>query len=303
MHMSNTKTAATAMVIVAAVLWGFIGVFIRVLSDAGLDTMQINGARSIICTVLLAIVLSVHDRGLFRMEKRHIWFFIFAALMKLIMDICYVQAQLMLSLSLAAVLLSTDCYFMLIVSYFMFRGDITPMRIFAAVLGFFGCAILVGLFTEDIGDIDVVGALIGLGAGVAGTFYAVGLKVTMTKGYDPMTVLFYVFFLGSIMMLPIMNVPGTAVILSDDPGLIAFMVLIGIFFTLVPYYLYSRGLKELEPSTVTVLLFIETAAAAIAGLVFYNEALTFVDIIGLSMVLLSMFLVDRRFGHGKAKKE
>ena len=299
---ANRKTAAMLMVIGAAVLWGFIGVFIRILSEAGLDTMQINGARSVICTILLAIVLFVYDRRLFRIEKRHIWLIAFAALMKLLMDICYVQAQLQLSLSLAAVLLSTDCYFMLIVSYFMFRGGLTPMRIFAAVIGFFGCAILVGLFTDDIGDIDAVGVLIGLAAGVAGTFYAVGLKVTMSKGYDPVTVLFYVFLFGSIMMLPIMNLPGMVTILSDRADLIAFMVVIGIFFTLTPYYLYSSGLKELEPSIVTVLLFIETATAALAGLMFYSEQITVADVIGLSMVLVSMFMVDERAKYHSVEK-
>lgn len=299
----SLKTASMLMVITAAILWGFIGVFIRVLSDAGLDTMQINGARSIVCTILIAFVLTVYDRGLFSIRKKDIWLFAFAALMKLLMDICYVQAQLVLSLSLAAVLLSTDCYFMLIVSYFLFRGDITPMRIIAAVIGFIGCAILVGLFTESPENIDAVGVLIGLGAGVAGTFYAVGLKVTMTRGYDPVTVLFYVFLLGSVMMLPIMNLPGTVAVISDDMRYLAFMVVIGIFFTLIPYYLYSRGLKELEPSTVTVLLFIETAAAAIAGLMFYSEMITITDVIGLGMVLLSMFLVDRRFTHRNAEKE
>jgi len=298
----NRKTVAMLMVIGAAVLWGFIGVFIRILSEAGLDTMQINGLRSIICTILLAIVLLVYDRRLFRIEKKHIWLIVFAALMKLLMDICYVQAQLQLSLSLAAVLLSTDCYFILIVSYFMFRGGLTPMRVYAAVIGFFGCAILVGLFTENIGDIDVIGVLIGLAAGVAGTFYAVGLKVTMSKGYDPVTVLFYVFLAGSIMMLPIMNLPGTVNILSDRMDLIAFMMVIGIFFTLTPYYLYSSGLKELEPSTVTVLLFIETATAALAGLMFYSEQITLADVIGLSMVLVSMFMVDERVKHHKVEK-
>ena len=183
----------------------------------------------------------------------------------------------------------------------MFRGGLTPMRIFAAIIGFFGCAILVGLFTEDIGDIDGVGVLIGLAAGVAGTFYAVGLKVTMSKGYDPITVLFYVFLFGSIMMLPIMNLPGTVTVLSDRLDLIVFMIVIGIFFTLTPYYLYSSGLKELEPSTVTVLLFIETATAALAGLMFYSEQITVADVIGLSMVLISMFMVDERVKHHKAK--
>ncbi len=290
----NIRSLSIAMVLIAAVLWGFIGVFVRVLSDAGMDTMQINGIRSLMCTILLAIVLLICNRSLFKIQIKDIWLFAIAALMKLAMDICYVQAQIVLSLSLAAVLLSTDCYFILIVSYFMFKGDITPMRILAAVIGFFGCAVLVGVFTEDLGNIDFIGVLIGLGAGVAGTFYAVGLKVTMGKGYDPTTVLFYVFLLGTVMMLPIMNMPGTVAILADDMRYLAFIIIIGLFFTLTPYYLYSRGLKELEPSTVTVLLFSETATAAIAGLIFYSEAITISDIIGLGMVLASLFLVDKR---------
>ena len=295
----NIRSLSIAMVLIAAVLWGFIGVFVRVLSDAGMDTMQINGIRSLMCTILLAIVLLICNRSLFRIQIKDIWLFAIAALMKLAMDICYVQAQIVLSLSLAAVLLSTDCYFILIVSYFMFKGDITPMRILAAVIGFFGCAVLVGVFTEDLGNIDFIGVLIGLGAGVAGTFYAVGLKVTMGKGYDPTTVLFYVFLLGTVMMLPIMNMPGTVAILADDVRYLAFIIIIGLFFTLTPYYLYSRGLKELEPSTVTVLLFSETATAAIAGLIFYSEAITISDMIGLGMVLASLFLVDKRVNKKK----
>ncbi|MBQ6547870.1 MAG: EamA family transporter [Candidatus Methanomethylophilaceae archaeon] len=289
----NRKTVPMLMIVTAAVLWGFIGVFVRILSDAGLGTMQINGVRSLVCTCLIAMILLIYDRNLFKIDIRDIWLFVFAALMKLLMDICYVQAQLDLSLSLAAVLLSTDCYFMLIVSFFLFKGDVTWMKIFAAAMGFFGCAILVGLFTEDIGDINAVGVSIGLGSAVAGTFYAVGLKFTMMKGYDPTTVLFYVFLLGTFMIIPIMNLPGTVTIVMDDLGLLGFIVIIGIFFTLTPYYLYSRGLKDLQPSTVTILLFVETASAALAGLMFYNEQLTLLDIFGLGLILISLFLVDR----------
>lgn len=289
----NRKTVPMLMIVTAAVLWGFIGVFVRILSDAGLGTMQINGVRSLVCTCLIAMILLIYDRNLFKIDIRDIWLFVFAALMKLLMDICYVQAQLDLSLSLAAVLLSTDCYFMLIVSFFLFKGDVTWMKIFAAAMGFFGCAILVGLFTEDIGDINAVGVSIGLGSAVAGTFYAVGLKFTMMKGYDPTTVLFYVFLLGTFMIIPIMNLPGTVTIVMDDLDLLGFIVIIGIFFTLTPYYLYSRGLKDLQPSTVTILLFVETASAALAGLMFYNEQLTLLDIFGLGLILISLFLVDR----------
>ncbi len=289
----DRRTLPAVMVIAAAALWGFIGVFVRILSDAGLDTMQINGARSIVCTVLLFIALTVYDRSILNIRLKDVWLFVFPALMKVIMDICYIEAQLELSLSLAAVLICTDCYFTLIVSYFLFRKDVTLPKILAAIIGFTGCAVLVGLFTEDIGKINMIGVLIGLAAGLAGTFYAIGLKVTMNKGYGSITTLFYVFLLSTLMMLPIMDLPGTVTILSDDTRYVWFLIVIVLFFTMTPYCLYSRGLKDLDPSTVNILLFVDIAASAVAGLLFYNETLDLVDIIGFAMILLSLILVGR----------
>ncbi len=289
----DRRTLPAVMVIAAAALWGFIGVFVRILSEAGLDTMQINGARSIVCTVLLFIALTVYDRSILNIRLKDVWLFMFPALMKVIMDICYIEAQLELSLSLAAVLICTDCYFTLIVSYFLFRKDVTLPKILAAIIGFTGCAVLVGLFTEDIGKINMIGVLIGLAAGLAGTFYAIGLKVTMNKGYGSITTLFYVFLLSTLMMLPIMDLPGTVTILSDDTRYVWFLIVIVLFFTMTPYCLYSRGLKDLDPSTVNILLFVDIAASAVAGLLFYNETLDLVDIIGFAMILLSLILVGR----------
>ena len=97
--MISGRTRAVSMVLVATVLWGFIGVPVRVLSDAGLDSLQINGARTLITTVMLAAILYCYDRSVFRIGRKDIWILLLAAVMKLLMDICYVQAQVMLTLS------------------------------------------------------------------------------------------------------------------------------------------------------------------------------------------------------------
>ncbi len=293
------KANATAMVLIATTLWGFIGVLIRGLSEAGLDSIQINGLRSIVSAVMLFAILFVYDRSLFRINRRDVWVILFAAAAKLMMDICYVQAQVTLSLSLAAVLLSTDCYFTFFFAYFIFRDDLTVMKIAASVIGFLGCAVLVGLFSGDIGDVDSVGVLIGFGAAVFGALYTVGLKTSMDRGNHPTSVLFYVFLFGSIMILPFMDPVGSFGTVFSGWDTLGILLVLGLFFTLLPYYLYSKGLKALAPSTVNVLLFMETAMAAVAGLLVYGEMLTFSDVIGLAMVLLSIFLVDRRFGKAK----
>jgi len=290
------KANATAMVLIATTLWGFIGVLIRGLAEAGLDSVQINALRSIVSTVMLFAILFVYDRSLLRINRKDIGVVLFAAAAKLMMDICYVQAQMTLSLSLAAVLLSTDCYFTFFFVYFIFKDDLTVMKIVASVIGFLGCAVLVGLFSGDIGDVDSVGVLIGFGAAVFGALYTVGLKTSLDRGNHPTSVLFYVFLFGSVMILPFMDPVGTFVTVFSGWDTLGILLALGFFFTLLPYYCYSVGLKSLAPSTVNVLLFMETAMAAVAGLLVYGEMLTFSDVIGLAMVLLSIFLVDRRDG-------
>ena len=290
------KANATAMVLIATTLWGFIGVPVRGMSEAGLDSVQINGARTVVTAILLLVLLLIADRSLFRIRREELPFMIVAAVMKLLMDICYVQAQVTLSLSLAAVLLSTGCYFTIFLSFFLFRSSLTWKKIAASVIGFSGCALMVGVLSGDIGDIDTVGVLIGLGAALAGAFYSVSMKMGLDRGSHPTSVLFYVFLFGSFMILPFMDPVGTFSTVSSGLDTFGILMLLAVMFTLVPYYCYTKGLKDLDPTTVNILLFTETAMAAVAGMLVYGEMLTFIDIVGLAMILLSVSMVDRRDG-------
>ncbi len=291
--MSAVRTRSVALVVIAAALWGFIGVLIRGLSDLGLDSLQINGARTWISMIMLAVILYFYDRSLFRIRKGDVLILVFVAAMKLLMDICYVQAQVMLDLSLAAVLLNTGCYFALILTFILYRSGITGLRILAVFVGFFGCVLMMGLLDGDFDDVDPVGVLIGLGSGAFGAFYSVGLKKSMERGVGGTTALFYVFLFGAIMILPFMQPADTVTSVFSGWNYVGIVLALGFFFTLVPYYLYTVGLRHLEPSTVNVLLFVEVAMAAVAGLLVFGEDLPLEDIAGLLLILASIFMVER----------
>ena len=291
--MTAVRMRSVAIVLVATTLWGFIGVLIRGLSDLGLDSLQINGARSWISLIMLAVILFLYDRSLFRIGRRDIPVLLFAAAAKLMMDICYVQAQVMLSLSLAAVLLSADCYFTLILSFFMYRSGVTPLRVLAVFVGFFGCALMMGILSGEMGEFEPLGLAVGICSAVFGAMYTIGLKKGMDRSIDPTTVLLYVFLFGSFMILPFMDPIGTTAAVFSGWDSIGLLLILGFFFTLVPYYLYSTGLKNLEPSTINVLLFMEVAMAAVAGMMVYGEMLTAADFIGLGMILTSIIMVEK----------
>ena len=120
------------------------------------------------------------------------------------MDVCFIQFQIEIDLSLAGILLSVDTFFMVGISYFMFRESITPMKIAAMFIGFFGYTLVMNLYSDS-GTINLADVLHGLGPGMFGFIYAAGLKITMNDSYRPYTVLFFMFLIGSITYIPMIG--------------------------------------------------------------------------------------------------
>ena len=64
--------------------------------------------------------------------------------------------------------------------------------------------------------------------------------------------------------------------------------------TLIPHLLYTNGLQGLENGTASILASIEPVVATLVGLFIYSETLGLWNIFGISLVLLSILLINRR---------
>ena len=63
-------------IIAAAALWGCIGIFLKLLTAAGLNTMQAVAVRVILAAVLYAAFLLITDRKALRIRLRDVWMFV-----------------------------------------------------------------------------------------------------------------------------------------------------------------------------------------------------------------------------------
>jgi drug/metabolite transporter (DMT)-like permease len=257
-----------------------------------MDSVQINAIRSTVCLVAISVVLLIFDRGAFRIKARDLWILLLAALTKVGMDVLYIQAQTMIDLSMAGVLLSTNCYFAIAISYLVFRDRVTPRKVVAAVVGFVGCAFAVGLFT-GIKELQVLGICIGLGAGFGEALHAATFKLSLDRGNSEPTVLFYVFLLSTAMLVPFSDPAGTVGTMFSGTEVLTASIAIGLVFTALPYYLYSRGLAGLDIGTVSIFMFLETAMATVAGLLFFDEGLSVHSVIGISLIFVSLLIMNR----------
>ncbi len=285
------RTAAAICTVLCASIWGMIGISTRILSDAGMNSVQINAVKSAVCLAAIVIALLATDRGAFRVRPKDLWVLILAAATNVGMDVLYIQAQTIMDLSLAGVLLSTNCYFAIGISFLFFKDPITVRKVLAAVIGFSGCAFAVGLFTHS-AEFSLLGISIGLGAGFGGALHTAFFKLSLEKGYSEQTVLLYIFIFSTAMLVPFSDPVGTIKLSFSSAEVLLASAAIGLVFTALPYYLYSKGLAGLDIGTVSILMFMETAMASVAGLLFFGESLSAHTLIGIAMILVSIIIMN-----------
>ena len=164
----NARTRACLCIILAAALWGVIGVFFNLLSGLGFTQMQVVAIRSATAAAALGLYLLVRDRPLFRVRLRDCWCFVGTGVFSLVFfNWCYFTAMELTSLAVAAVLLYTAPMFVMLFSALLFREPIGPRKVVALAMTFAGCLLVAGGFGSG-GAVSPRGFFVGLGAGKAG---------------------------------------------------------------------------------------------------------------------------------------
>ncbi len=289
--MADPKTASAYLaVIVSAVLWGFIGFFSRNLYDAGFSPMQVAFTRMLIGTLVLFALLAVTDRGCFRIQRKDIWVFLFFAVFKILSDLFLFQAQVLIHLSLSTVLQLTSPYWVLLFSVFLFGERVTFRKVFAVCLAFLGCILVTGALSEDI-NFDTLGIVFAILSGISYATYTVGTKVIMNRGYSSNTTLFFIFLISALICIPfadVADVPGKVTGLKVVWDLLA----MGVLMTLVPYYLQIYAIRYISAVTVNIVGLIEVASAVLVGMIFYDETLGLLNLVGMVLIPASIVIMN-----------
>ena len=116
-------------IIAAAALWGCIGVFLKLLTAAGLSSMDGVALRSAVAALLYGLFLAATDRKALKIQPRHWYYFFGSGVCSLVFfNWCYFSAISTSSMSVAAVLLYTSPVFVTLLSALFFRERITSVR-------------------------------------------------------------------------------------------------------------------------------------------------------------------------------
>lgn len=140
------KKFAWIFVLAAGILWGTIGIYVKKLNAAGLNSMDIVAIRAALTAAVLFLCLLIYKRQLLAIKLRDIWCFIGTGVLSIVFfNYCYFRAMTLIPLSIAAILLYTAPAFVLFMSAVLFKEKITKRKVIVLIVTILGCAFAAGI--------------------------------------------------------------------------------------------------------------------------------------------------------------
>ena len=284
--------SSALFVLAAGSLWGFMGLLVRTLNRVGLASMEICFVRAVITLITMFFGLLIFDRKALKMKIRDVWCFIGTGAFSVsFFNYCYFKTMTFTSLSVAAVLLYTAPAFVMLMSAVLFHERLSARKLVALGLAFVGCAFVSGI-VGGAETLSASGILFGLGAGFGYALYSIFGRYALEKNYSSVTISFYTFLFASVSTLFFVDAKEVLVTIGSSLQLTVKTVLLVLLVTLLPYLSYTRGLKGMENGTASVLASIEPVVATLVGILIYKEEMSLQNVIGICLVLGSIFLIN-----------
>ena len=280
----KTNTArAYGSILLAAALWGIIGIWNRTLLAAGLSPTGIVLVRNFGGMVLLALVFAVRDRSVFRVKRAHLKYFAGTGIVSVVLfTCCYFTCQKLCSLAVASILLYTAPAFVVILSAILWKEPVTKKKLLALLLTLVGCACVCGVFSGGL-TVTAGGILLGLGAGFFYALYSVFGRYALAH-YGSMTVTVWTFIFAGPASLVLLRPAELAAVFSQ-PKMWLVAVGLVVLSTVLPYILYTGGLSKVEPGKASIMASLEPVVAAIAGVLLFSEPMSALTAVGILLVL------------------
>ena len=291
---SFMKKFAPFLILIAGILWGSMGLFVRTLNGQGLASMEIVGLRAAVTTVCMCVFLLVFDRKLFVIHWKDLWCFVGTGICSIVFfNFCYFQAITMTSLSVAAILLYTAPAIVIVLSFFLFKEKLTKRKLIALAMTFLGCVLVTGILSES-SSVSVGGILVGLGAGLGYALYSIFGRYALEKGYSSLTITFYTFLLAGIASCFLTDMGKVVQIAVNHPGNLVFCLAFGVLCTVAPYLTYTLGLQYVENGKASIIASIEPVTATLLGAMLFHEKLTISGVLGVMLVLTALILCNEK---------
>ncbi len=162
-----------------------------------------------------------------------------------------------------------------------------PINYFSVLIAVIGAALVLDVFSGAL-HLSAKGIVLGALSGVTYAFFNVFVDVKL-KSEDPNVIIFYtsIFALFFTFILLLFKDIGLTVRLMDLPSII----FLASFSGILPIYFIFKALQYVGSEKVSVIASVELPMTLIMAFVFLGEHMRFIQVFGISLIILSTVLL------------
>ncbi|WP_027409861.1 DMT family transporter [Anoxybacteroides tepidamans] len=281
----NTKQLAALFFLAA--LWGASFLFMRIAAPA------IGPVLTIELRVLIAGIVLLLYAWLFKktVDIRKYWkeFLVIGALNAALPFTLIATATLHISASMAAILNSTTPLFTALASLVFLQEPLTLKKWIAIFMGTFGVSILVGWSPLPFSLETILSALFSILAALAYGCAGVYAKKAFV-GVSSLSLAIGQQLGAALVLLPF--AASHTSIKAISPIVVFSVIALAVFCTAIAYLFYFYLLASVGPTKTLSVTFLVPGFGVIWGMIFLHEKITFGMIVGLIIILSSIFLLS-----------
>ena len=290
---------ATIKVLIAMLLWGSLGVFVKNIS---LDSVEIAFFRGIIGSVFLGIVLFVRMQNNKKLEennkledenkkpgKKGIIILIISGMAIGLNWVFLFNSYNYITVANATIVYYLAPVIVIFVSPIFLKEKLTLKKVLSVICSMIGLVLIVRP-GQSSSNINLTQGIIN--AFLAACLYAsVIILNKFIKNVDDYTKTFIQLFMASMVLLPWVIYKNN--IIFDSPKSIILIAILGIAHTGIAYCLYFSAMKELKAQSIAILGYLDPVSSVVFSIFLLKEHFFVYQLIGGVIILASAIIAEK----------
>ena len=286
------------MLVLLSMLWGGSYFFVEIALTEW-SPLLIVGVRVVIASVVIwGIVLAA---GLPVPRSLSAWaaFFWMGLLNNIVPFLLIVWGQKEIESGLAGILTAAAPIFSVIVAGVWLKDEpVTRPRLFGAVLGLIGVAVLIGPKALAGVDVNLLAQVAVLGAALSYAFAGVYARRFTRMKIDPIVAASGQLLMSSfIMILLVLAFDSPSELMASSARVWITVIVMAVFSTALAYILYFRLLASSGATNAILVTLLIPVTAILLGALFLDERLQWLHFLGMAVIALGLSVIDGRLWH------
>jgi drug/metabolite transporter (DMT)-like permease len=283
------KRRAVALTLLAGVLWGTSFPAIK-LGLVYVDAYTFVFMRFLVASIIMFFVLLFkRNFGLDFAKKKVIWF------LGIVNGVAYLFQYVGMnftSASKSSLLVNLSAIWVAVLSWLILKerlGNKRAIGIFSGILGVF--LITTNLDFRNLGQSTVFGDVAVLLSGIIWAFFTIYNKKLVSNIKDIIQPITWVLFITLLPLTPFLALSTSAPLQLPIQAWLA-IAYTAVFCWVIPFYLWSEGLKSMSPVSSTLILMTEVVVSLLVSSIMLKDMLTLISGIGAIFIMAAIIFAS-----------